>query len=71
MIKIPATKAGLEAMGVLIEENTPLNATEIMGLSQVIDVCEMYRQITAKAGTGRSCTIRSSREFMTNGFTKR
>ncbi len=50
MIKIPATKAGLEAMGVLIEENTPLNATEIMGLSQVIDVCEMYRQITAKTG---------------------
>ncbi|MHC4807389.1 MAG: transaldolase family protein, partial [Planctomycetota bacterium] len=38
MIKIPATEAGLEAMGVLIEENTPLNATEVMGLSQVIDV---------------------------------
>jgi transaldolase len=48
MIKIPATKAGLEAMGVLIEENTPLNATEIMGLSQIIDVCEMYRKITAR-----------------------
>lgn len=48
MIKIPATKAGLEAMGALIEENTPLNATEIMGLSQVIDVCEMYRKITAR-----------------------
>jgi transaldolase len=48
MIKIPATEAGLEAMGVLIEENTPLNATEIMGLSQVIDVCEMYHKITAK-----------------------
>lgn len=48
MIKIPATKAGLEAMGTLIEENTPLNATEVMGLSQVIDVCEMYDKITAK-----------------------
>lgn len=48
MIKIPATKAGLEVMGVLIEENTPLNATEVMGLSQVIDVCEMYEKITAK-----------------------
>jgi transaldolase len=34
-------------MGVLIEEETPLNATEIMGLSQVIDVCEMYDKITA------------------------
>jgi len=51
MIKIPATKAGLEAMGVLIEENTPLNATEIMGLSQIIDVCEMYHKITAKTKT--------------------
>ncbi len=48
MIKIPATEAGLEAMGVLIEENTPLNATEVMGLSQAIDVCRMYDKITAK-----------------------
>jgi transaldolase len=48
MIKIPATAAGLEAMGTLIEENTPLNATEVMGLSQVIDVCEMYDKITCK-----------------------
>lgn len=48
MIKIPATDAGLKAMEVLIEENTPLNATEVMGLSQVIDVCEMYDKITAK-----------------------
>ena len=48
MIKIPATKAGLEAMGVLIEEDTPLNATEVMGLSQAIDVCEMYDKITVK-----------------------
>lgn len=51
MIKIPATKAGLEAMEVLIEENTPLNATEVMGLSQAIDVCEMYDKITAKTKT--------------------
>ncbi len=51
MIKIPATKAGLAAMETLIAENTPLNATEVMGLSQVIDVCEMYEKITAKTGT--------------------
>jgi transaldolase len=48
MIKIPATAAGLEAMETLIAENTPLNATEVMGLSQVIDVCEMYEKITAR-----------------------
>jgi len=50
MIKIPATEAGLEAMETLIEENTPLNATEVMGLSQVIDVCEMYQKITTQTG---------------------
>jgi transaldolase len=50
MIKIPATEAGLAAMETLIAENTPLNATEVMGLSQVIDVCEMYDKITAKTG---------------------
>ncbi len=51
MIKIPATDAGLKAMQVLIAENTPLNATEIMGVSQFIDVCEMYHAITQKTKT--------------------
>lgn len=51
MIKIPATEAGLEAMGVLIEEKTPLNATEVMGLSQIVDLCEMYKKITARTKT--------------------
>lgn len=50
MIKIPATEAGLNAMEVLIAENTPLNATEVMGLSQVIDLCEMYESVSAKTG---------------------
>jgi len=48
MIKIPATAAGLAAMEVLIEEDTPLNATEVMTVGQMVDVCEMYEQITAK-----------------------
>ncbi|MDC0584646.1 hypothetical protein OAO55_02835 [Bacteroidales bacterium] len=48
MIKIPATKAGLEAMDVLIAENTPLNATEVMGATQAIQLCEMYKSITMK-----------------------
>jgi transaldolase len=50
MIKIPATKAGLEAMDVLIAENTPINATEVMGLRQALDICEMYRQLSRKTG---------------------
>jgi transaldolase len=48
MIKIPATKAGLEAMKVLIAENTPLNATELMSVSQVVELCELYKKITTE-----------------------
>lgn len=50
MIKIPATKAGLEAMQTLIAENTPINATEVMGLSQALDICRMYRKISLETG---------------------
>ena len=50
MIKIPATKAGLAAMDELIAENTPLNATEVMGMSQVLNLCDMYEKISAKTG---------------------
>ncbi|MCU0474372.1 MAG: hypothetical protein MUC93_13590 [Bacteroidales bacterium] len=50
MIKIPATKAGIEAMDVLISENTPINATEVMGLSQALDICKMYERISSKTG---------------------
>lgn len=48
MIKIPATKAGLKAMEVLIAENTPLNATEVMTVSQTVALCEMYKKITSQ-----------------------
>ncbi len=50
MIKIPATKAGIEAMDVLISENTPINATEVMGLSQAMDICLMYDRIAKQTG---------------------
>lgn len=50
MIKIPATKAGLEAMQILIAENTPINATEVMGIGQALDVCKMYRKISTETG---------------------
>jgi transaldolase len=50
MIKIPATKAGLEAMDVLITENTHINATEVMGMDQAFDICEMYERISNRTG---------------------
>ncbi|KAA3658137.1 MAG: hypothetical protein DWQ10_11770 [Calditrichaeota bacterium] len=45
MIKIPATEAGIEAMDTLIKENTPINATEVMGVSQAVEICEMANKI--------------------------
>jgi len=50
MIKIPATHAGFLAMEVLLSENTPVNATEVMGISQALDVCKMYRRVSYKTG---------------------
>ncbi|HAQ20306.1 MAG TPA: hypothetical protein DCR40_13905 [Prolixibacteraceae bacterium] len=50
MIKIPATRAGIDAMDILIRENTPINATEVMGLSQAMDICRMYERISKQTG---------------------
>lgn len=49
-IKIPCTKAGLEAMETLMAENHPINATEIMSVQQGIDLCETYERVAAKTG---------------------
>lgn len=48
--KIPTTDAGLQAMEALIAEDVPLNATEIMGVSQGISICEMYLEASRKTG---------------------
>ena len=37
-------------METLIAENTPVNATEVMGLSQALDICRMYRTISGREG---------------------
>lgn len=49
-IKIPCTAAGLEAMKTLIPENMAINATEIMSVSQGIELCEMYDRVSAACG---------------------
>jgi len=46
--KIPTTKAGLAAIGKLLEQNVPIIATEIMGISQAVEACELYRSVAAK-----------------------
>ena len=48
--KIPATKAGLEALEALIPENMPMIATEVMGISQAIYTCELYSRVSKKCG---------------------
>jgi transaldolase len=48
--KIPATESGLKAMEVLLENNVPLNATEIFGVSQVIALCETYEKQARRTG---------------------
>ena len=47
-IKIPCTKAGLSAMETLVAEGYPINATEIMSVSQGIALCEMFKSLTKK-----------------------
>lgn len=49
-IKIPCTSSGLEAMKTLIPEGYAVNATEIMSVSQGIELCEMYESVSAACG---------------------
>jgi len=48
--KIPTTVSGLKAMETMIEENIPINATEIFGVSQFVAICETYQRISKKTG---------------------
>lgn len=46
IIKIPATKDGIEAMGELFKQGVAVLATEVMSIDQVLDVCELHKRIT-------------------------
>lgn len=46
MIKVPAVEEGLKAMERLVAAMAPINATEVMAVSQALDVCEMYERAT-------------------------
>ncbi|MDY0287203.1 MAG: transaldolase family protein [Sphaerochaeta sp.] len=48
MAKIPATKEGLEAIELLLTEGVPINATEVMGVRQAMDICDVYDKIIGK-----------------------
>ena len=44
MAKVPVTKEGLEAIRVLLSEGIAINATEVMAISQVADICNIYNE---------------------------
>ena len=46
MCKIPVTADGLEAIKALAAEGIPINATEVMSVSQVLAVCEAVKEAT-------------------------
>ena len=48
--KIPTTEAGIAAMGELIPHRTPLNATEIFAVNQMVTICEEYEKLAHKSG---------------------
>lgn len=50
IVKIPVTRAGLEAIEWLSEKNVPIIATEIMGIAQMIAVCEASLKARRKSG---------------------
>ncbi|HPE93536.1 MAG: transaldolase family protein [Sphaerochaeta sp.] len=49
-IKIPVTTWGIEAIRVMVEKNIPTMATEVMGLSQAVSICEEYQKASSESG---------------------
>lgn len=49
-IKIPVTTWGIEAIVKMVEHDIPTMATEVMGLSQAVSICEMYQKASEKSG---------------------
>lgn len=50
MVKIPVTEPGIEAIRFFVEQNIPSMATEVMGISQAIAICEAYQAASTATG---------------------
>ena len=50
MVKIPVTEPGIEAISYFIERNVPTMATEVMGISQAVSICEAYVSASRTSG---------------------
>ncbi|ORC32716.1 hypothetical protein B4O97_15580 [Marispirochaeta aestuarii] len=51
MAKVPVTEDGLKAIEILLSEGIPVNATEVMGVRQALDVCDIYDRVAAGGRT--------------------
>lgn len=49
-VKIPLTSSGLQAIEALVPEGYPINATEIMSVSQGMALCEAYERVSRACG---------------------
>ena len=50
MVKIPVTEPGIDAIRYFVEHNIPTMATEVMGLSQAVSICEAYKSAARVSG---------------------
>lgn len=49
-VKIPVTEPGIEAIASLVTLDIPTMATEVMGISQAVSICEAYNRASAASG---------------------
>ncbi len=49
-VKIPVTVHGIQAIETLVKRDVPTMATEVMGLSQMISICEAYKRVSEESG---------------------
>lgn len=50
MVKIPVTEPGIEAISYFVDRDMGTMATEVMGLSQAIAICEAYEKASKSSG---------------------
>jgi transaldolase len=50
MVKIPVTEAGINAIKILVKENCPVMATEVMAISQALRICTAYQTASEESG---------------------
>ncbi len=49
-VKIPVTVPGIKAIAELVKRDIPTMATEVMGLSQAVSICEAYKEVSEECG---------------------